>query len=282
MLEDSPNRDLIERAEDLILRLREVRSARIYSDEEGRITEIHVVAETDRPAKLIARDVETCLKAALGVSVDYRKIGVVIMEPRKESQHEETFLQQGAPKDEVPPNETAGEAVDLRELLEVGAESLEDKPADKEALRPEAGLEFLEEDARLRFESITVTFDSEKVSVEVKLRRGDLIVTGSGSDMKRESGSAAAAASAAISAIAELVEEKLNLCLDGVSEVKLGRHNAICVSVVVATGREIKRYTGCALAGDDRCEAAALAVLDALNRPLGRWKLRREIRYRIT
>jgi len=84
VLEDKPNKDIIERAEDLILRLREVQSARIYADEQGAISEIHVVAVTDRAPKLIARDVESCLKATLGLTIDYRKIGVVVIDPAKD------------------------------------------------------------------------------------------------------------------------------------------------------------------------------------------------------
>ena len=56
-------REIVYRAEDLILRLRDVRSSRIITDETGAISEIHVVASSDRSPKMIARDVETALKA---------------------------------------------------------------------------------------------------------------------------------------------------------------------------------------------------------------------------
>jgi hypothetical protein len=45
--------------------------------------------------------------------------------------------------------------------------------------------------------------------------------------------------------------------------------------------RSVESYAGCALIGDERNESAVFAVLDALNRPLGTWKLRREIHYTI-
>jgi hypothetical protein len=283
MLDDAPNRDLIERAEDLILRLREVRSARIYTDEEGRITEIHVVAETERAPKLIARDVETCLKAALGISVDYRKIGVVVMEPRKDPAAAEAAPASDA-RDPAPPasEEAAAEPVDLSELLDEAGESPTLEAGRTGASRESAALEFLEEDARVRFKSIGVTIEGERVEVEVKLEKSGLVATGVGSDVRRGGSHAAAAAAAALAAIGELVEEPVHLCLDGVAETPIAGRPAVCVVVSAVRGREAARYAGCSLAGDDRSESAVLAVLDALNRPLGRWKLRREIHYRIS
>lgn len=285
MLDDAPNRDLIERAEDLILRLREVRSARIYTDEEGRITEIHVVAETERPPKLIARDVETCLKAALGISVDYRKIGVVVMEPRREPAGPAAPEAVSAPEErEEPPRapaEASEEPVDLRELLEEDGEPATFEGDRAESAAQGAGLEFLEEDARVRLKSIGVTIEGGRVEVEIRLEKSGLVVTGVGSDVRRNGSNAAAAAAAALAAVGELIEEEVHLCLDGVAEALIAGRPAVCVVVGAVRGREAARYAGCALAGDDRSESAALAVLDALNRPLGRWSLRREIRYRI-
>ena len=279
MLDEAPNRDLIERAEDLILRLRDVRSARIYADEEGRIAEIHVVAATDRAPKLIARDVETCLKASLGVSVDYRKIGVVVMEPRKASSPSEAAPVETAPPPATPEENVDDKPVDLRELVD----ELEEDPA--AGAGPAGGapaLEFLEEDARVRFKSISVTIEGERVEVEVKLEKSGLVVTGVGSDVRRGGSHAGAAASAAVEAINDLIDERVRLRLDGVEELALDGRTAMCVGVSVVRGRDAAHYVGSVLAGEDRNETAVLAVLDALNRPLGRWKLRREIHYRIS
>ncbi len=72
--------DIIARAQELIGRITGISSCRISSDCSGRITEVHVVATDAKPAKLVARDVETCLQAELGIHVDYKKIGVVTYE----------------------------------------------------------------------------------------------------------------------------------------------------------------------------------------------------------
>lgn len=75
--------DNIARAEHMVARIKGVSSCRIATDSDGQITEVHVVALGGKPAKLVARDVETCLKAELGIAVDYKKIGVVVVESER-------------------------------------------------------------------------------------------------------------------------------------------------------------------------------------------------------
>jgi hypothetical protein len=104
-------REIVYKAEDLILRLRDVRSCRIITDETGAISEIHVVASSDRPPKFIARDVETALKAELGLEVDYRKIGVVMMDPGGAGEDEPT-------PDEKPFTSIDGGSVSTDELVD--------------------------------------------------------------------------------------------------------------------------------------------------------------------
>lgn len=243
MIEHSPNRDLIERAEHLILQLREIHSCRIVADEEGNITEIHVVASSDRPPKMIARDIETCLNAQLGISVDYRKIGVVIIDRMKAAE-------QAATPDSAPAN-------------------------------PAGRLEFLEQDVRIRFKGLKVSLEDERVDVEVKFEKNGLTVVGSQGELRHVPRLREAIAGAALHAIAELLDENVRLSLAGVSEITLDDRSALLVLVDAVEDRSVTTFAGCALVGRDPNEAAVLAVLDALNRPLGRWKLRTEIHYTI-
>ncbi len=74
----------VRRAEALVTRIRGVSACRIALDRSGAIAEIHVIADGSKSPKLVARDVESCLKAELGVAVDYRKIGVVVVEAEPE------------------------------------------------------------------------------------------------------------------------------------------------------------------------------------------------------
>jgi hypothetical protein len=275
VLDDEPGKDIIERAEDLILRLREVHSARIYTDEQGNITEIHVVAATDRAPKLIARDVETCLKASLGLSVDYRKIGVVVVDPSKEAS-----VRRDARAEMLSnTDEEAHAVVDLEEVL--GEEHDENPHPETPTERETAKLEFLEEDARVRFKSLSMSIEEEKIDVEVKLEKSGLVVTGSQGDLRYRGTLSETIAGAAIHAIMELLDENIHLCLSGIEEVVVEDHTAMCAVVHAVHGRSVTSYGGCALIGQDRNESTVLAVLDALNRPLGKWKLRKEIHYTI-
>jgi len=275
VLEDKPNRDLIERAEDLIVRLREVQSARIYADEQGAISEIHVVAVTDRAPKLIARDVEGCLKAMLGITIDYRKIGVVVIDPDKEaSPHERA---------EDVPSHSAGPAADPVIDLESAIDGrLEEMPGSVVTSREDgARLEFLENDVRVKFKGLRVSIEEDRVDVEVRLAKGALEVTGSQGDFRFRGKLYETIAGATIHAISELLDENIHLCLSGVEEVSLDGRMALCAVVRATDGRSVASYVGCALIGEERNESAVLAILDALNRPLGAWKLRTSIHYTI-
>lgn len=301
MLEDKPNKDIIERAEDLILRLREVQSARIYTDEQGNISEIHVVAVTDRVPKLIARDVESCLKATLGLTVDYRKIGVVVIDPAKTDepvidleQAIDERLGEGTSEPSVERRTgTPGRRFDDLPGVRAVEESAErpgerpswpgdDSPKPVEVpSAPQAHLEFLETDARVRFKGLRVAIEEDRVDVEVRLARGTLVVIGSQGDFRFRGRLAETVAGATIHAISELLDENIRLCLSGIEEVNLGGRMAHCAVVSAIVDRCAVSFIGCALIGEERNESAVLAVLDALNRPLGRWKLRTEIRYTI-
>lgn len=63
--------------------LRNILSARVVVSEGSAIEEIHVLADTGRPAKRIVRDVETALAAKFGLAFDHRKVSVaqLDMEP---------------------------------------------------------------------------------------------------------------------------------------------------------------------------------------------------------
>ncbi len=60
-------------------------SCRIRTDESGHISEVHVVSRTGKSPKLVARDVEGVLKAEMDLDVDYKKIGVVVLEADHEA-----------------------------------------------------------------------------------------------------------------------------------------------------------------------------------------------------
>jgi hypothetical protein len=302
VFEDIPNKDLIERAENLIIRLREVQSCRIYTDEAGNITEVHAVAITDRAPKLLARDVETCLKASLGLVVDYRKIGVVVIDPEKNTIAKmkpeiaigdrrmpdaapDIGAEPAADEDELP-------LIDLEELIDAKFDS---PPGPSTPFAPFAqpeppapGIVFHKPSpestvmpSRIAFKGLRLNIEDSRIDVEVRLARGLLVVTGSQGDYRFGGKLHETVAGATLHAISELLDEDIHLCLARIEEVAVGGRSALCAVVNAVRERSITSYVGCALIGADPNEYAVLAILDALNRPLGAWKLRTEINYTI-
>ena len=261
MNEDIPGRELIDRAETLITRLRDIQSCRITTDETGEITEVHVVACTDRSPKLIARDVESCLRAELSLYVDYRKIGVVIIDARKELHPRRRWT------DRVEQEEA--------ELVEpVEPVGLPDIPQ-------ETKLEFLEQDVRVRFKELALTIGDGSYDIAIRLEKSGIEALGLLGDQKLGEPIHEAIARATVHALSELLDEGFSLCLTGIEKVTIRGRTALMALIDVVSGRHAQGYVGCVFTGRDPNEAAALAVLDALNRPLGRWKSRQEIHYTI-
>ena len=273
VFEEFPDKDVIDKAEDLIMQLRDIRSSRIATDESGKITEIHVVAATNRPPKLIARDVETCLKAQLGIAVDYRKIGVVLIELADEEELTEEV-------EELDDN-----SFSVDELVERGFSERQSVPG-KEGEKPleqddSVHLEFLEDDARVQFIGMKLSIDESRLDVEVKLERNGIEGVGRFGAPRKSGPAYDTIAKAAIIALSELLDEKFDLCLSGIEEIELSSNKALVAAVELIEGRTLRSFSGCAFIGRDSNEASVMAVLDAINRPCGRWKSRREIHYRI-
>jgi hypothetical protein len=73
----------LKRAEDLIVTLPGVISARIVPDETGAVSEIHVLTSSDFPAKQTVRNIESALLAHLAMRVDHRKVSVALSNEAK-------------------------------------------------------------------------------------------------------------------------------------------------------------------------------------------------------
>ncbi|MGB9919633.1 MAG: hypothetical protein ACPLPT_02710 [Moorellales bacterium] len=66
--------------EEVIRRVRGVASVRVFRDEEGNVSEIHVVADPRRNPKQLVRDIESAVAVAMGIQLDHKKISVVQFE----------------------------------------------------------------------------------------------------------------------------------------------------------------------------------------------------------
>jgi hypothetical protein len=67
--------------EEGLTRLESVDAARVVNQGD-KITEIHVIAASDKPSKQVARDVQSLAMARFGLSVDHRVISVVQISPQ--------------------------------------------------------------------------------------------------------------------------------------------------------------------------------------------------------
>jgi hypothetical protein len=282
LFDNVPGRETIDRAESLILRLRDVQSCRISTDELGKITEVHVVAASDRSPKLIARDVETMLKAELGLPIDYRKIGVVLIDSMKDTSAARRHDDRGTARSSI--EERFEDIIDRK--LKERDEAKQTPPAP--ATVPDAGpsigapdLEFLEEDARVVFKGVTLSIDESRVDAEVRLCKNKLEVTGCMGGLRSSGPIYEMIAGAAVHALTELLDESFHLCLSEIKEVSLSGRKALIAVVDMIDGRAVKGFAGCVFLSQDPNEAAVLAVLDAVNRAFGRWKSRKEIHYTI-
>lgn len=76
MSENINKEQYIKQCEDVIKSIRDIVSAKIVTTTEGKISEIHVIANSKRNPKQIVRDIESALIATMGSEIDHKKISV--------------------------------------------------------------------------------------------------------------------------------------------------------------------------------------------------------------
>ena len=236
---------MIERAETLVNRIQGVSSCRISTDEAGAITEIHVVALPHKAAKLVARDVESCLKAELGIEVDHRKIGVVVITAER-------------------PEEDA----DRSREKDAGSEQVVEFPVEEFA-------------SRFEFRSVSLFVSQDGIQAEVELVRDGIDVLGKAATENPNTPPARVVAEAAVRAVGDLLEEPSRLCLAEVRDMVLGDEPAVVVKVDLVRNRDVKSLAGCSLLSGNVNQTVVFAALDAINRVIGKLPFRKSIEYRI-
>lgn len=71
-----------EQIEDVVRQLKDIVSVRAVLGPLGRVDELHVLVNPRRAPKQVARDIESGLRAHLGVEIDYRKISIAQVQSR--------------------------------------------------------------------------------------------------------------------------------------------------------------------------------------------------------
>ena len=224
----------IKRAEELILTLPGVVSAKIIESESGAVEQIHVLTTAELTPKLVVRNIESALMAHLAMRVDHRKISVAITsEPKPKPQ----------PARPTPHTQFVSPQL---------------SPA--EGVRKYTG-------RRLYFEDVEVRGSRSKgVSCRVTLRKGDESYIGEAHGIEGDRSRLDRAARAPVFAIGSAEGREGQLAVEGVKVMEAFEREYVFVGVTVRAGRDSQLLVGnCEIKGSAET-ASALAVLAATNR----------------
>ena len=220
----------IKRAEELILTLPGVVSAKIIESESGAVEQIHVLTSAELTPKQVVRNIESALMAHLAMRIDHRKISVAIT---------------SEPKKQTPPHP---------------------RPAIQMSPTPANGTKRYTA-RRLYFEDVEVRGSRTKgLSCRVTLRKGEESYIGEASGIEGDKSRLDLAARAAVFAIGQAEGREGQLAVEGVKIMDAFDREYVFVGVTVRHGRDSQLLVGhCEIKGSAET-ASALAVLSATNR----------------
>jgi hypothetical protein len=232
-----------EEVEKAIEGLKDVRSARIVTDDDGVILEIHVVSDTDRSAKLVARDVESVMVTKLGIQVDHRKISVAKVDDEQED--------------------------------------YEEPHAHAELVSTPSGAFLAVEDSRVEFVGVSLAQSNLVAEARVELRRNGIPTVAEAAGADSTDSVARIVAEATIEAVQHYFANGGLFTVTAVEQTTLGGKPIIAVGVAHVHERREQTLIGACPIGGDVPRAVALATLDAVNRFLRRLEPKEPTEYEI-
>jgi hypothetical protein len=242
----------IKRAEELILTLPGVISARIIAGDSGAIDQIHVLTTAELTPKQMVRNIESALIAHLAMRIDHRKISVATTSETR-------------PKlfpDDKPGSEPAGWGAGVQTPVappEQDNRVVQQGSATSARTGPFA--------RRLYFEDVEVRGSRSKgLSCRVTLRKGSSSFIGETLGIEGDRSRVELAARATLLAIADADNREGQLAVQGVKVFDAFDRTFVFVAVSVRSGRESKVLTGSVEMRESAESAGVLAVLDATNR----------------
>ena len=255
-------------AEKWISQIRGVLQCKIDLSPDGEITGVHVVAKSDREPRHIVRDVEGLLKARLGISVFYKKIGVVqVVEAETAPEPERTLPTpppaESRPQSSAPANHASAPAnhASMAEVIDpvasVSTDDIHDAVLLAEELAP-----------RLLCNGVSVMSTDTLLRAEVDLQAAGLEASGVAEGPNRAGGDLYLVAAAALDAIEALVHESMGLELVELRRDRMGSGEVIIVAVELVKGRRSEQLYGTCQPGQNAYQAVVYAILDAMNRRL--------------
>lgn len=123
---------------------------------------------------------------------------------------------------------------------------------------------------RVRFEGVTRTDETGRISIAVSLEWGGTVHTGEATGERGPAIELKTTARATIRAMENLIGESLDLRTIGVKLIHAFDSDLMVTSLYRSTGSE-QRLVGAVVVKESPLAAAALAVLSAMNRPLGNY-----------
>ena len=250
--------DWIKDAERWICQIQGVRHCKIDVDAAGEVTGIHVISAIDREPRHVVRDVEGLLKARLDLDVYYKKIGVVQVLDSEPAVPEKVAVDEPEPV-AASRASAATEHVRPYELPTPVVLPTNARPA-----------VLVEETVAVRVEceGVGVSVTGARLTAHVDLRWGDRRVRGERSGVAGDEADQALVAQATLAAVLELVEQPLGLELVEIAVRELAGEALVLAAVDLVEGRRRQRLFGSCPRSGGAQQAAAYAVLDALNRRL--------------
>ena len=240
----------LEDVERALTGLKDVRSARIVTNDEGGILEVHVVADTTRSAKMVARDVESLLVAKIGLSIDHRKISVAQVE------------EEGEETPEAGPTS------------HVGA-----KPAER--VETPAGLYLAPEDRRIEFVGVSLAQSNLVAQARVELSRAGVGTVAEATGADSTDSVLRIVAEATMEAVQRYFENGGLFTVTAVEQMTVGGKPIVVAVVAHVYERGERVLVGACPSSGDVPRAVALATLDAVNRFLRRLEPKEPTEYEI-
>ena len=247
----------IKRAEELILTLPGVISARIIAGDSGAIDQIHVLTTSELTPKQMVRNIESALIAHLAMRIDHRKISVATTSETKPKLLEPDARPQSA-------QVQAARDVQERSVAERDERPERQEGRDNSASSSPRTGPFAR---RLYFEDVEVRGSRSKgLSCRVTLRKGTASFIGEALGIEGDRSRVELAARATLLAIADADNREGQLGVQGVKVFDAFDRTFVFVAVSVRSGRENKVLTGSVEMRESAESAGVLAVLDATNR----------------
>jgi len=236
----------VEEIERAVAGLKDVRSARLVADDSGRVLEVHVVADSSRNAKMVARDVESILVAKIGLTIDHRKISVAQVD---------------------------------------GGDEAEPKPAPAPAsfqpAEPAAGVYLAPQDRRIEFVGVSLAQSNLVARARVELKRDGVSTVAEANGADSTDSVLRLVAEATIEAVMRYFENGGLITVTAVEQLSVGGKPIVVVCTAHVSGRHERVLVGACPTDGDVPRAVALATLDAVNRFLRRLEPKEPTEYEI-